>query len=109
MHLVLPVQYLLSLNQQFFYLQIGNYIINLGRVHEIDKDFDYYHITIAKFNETQIHKFLPGEELIIFEHVIVDDPMEFLLSSAMRDNMKSMFTTTRAEFETKREQKDQSE
>ncbi|QDW25153.1 hypothetical protein FFJ24_010155 [Pedobacter sp. KBS0701] len=78
-------------------LKVGNYLINLGQVQDIDKDPDYYHVVIVKHNEKQRYKFLPGEDLLIFEYIIVDGPMEFLLSSRMRDTLKSMFTTTRIE------------
>ncbi|GAA4213065.1 hypothetical protein GCM10022289_44720 [Pedobacter jeongneungensis] len=90
-------------------LKAGNYLINLGQVHQIDKDSDYYHVLITKHNEKQVYKFLPGEELLIFEHVIADGPMEFLLSSGIKDTMKSMFTTIRVETEVKNQQQNRPE
>ncbi|ANF50364.1 hypothetical protein A0O34_07475 [Chryseobacterium glaciei] len=74
-------------------LKIGNYLINLGLVRKIEQDGDYYIITIK--NEKHVLKFMPGEQLLIMENVIVDDPSEYLTSLRMINVAKDMFKTKR--------------
>ncbi|MBT2559776.1 hypothetical protein J7E50_17790 [Pedobacter sp. ISL-68] len=76
-------------------LKIGNYLINLGLVREIEQNADYYIITIRIKNEKHVLKFMPGEQLLIMENVIVDDYSEYLISVPMINLAKDMFKTKR--------------
>ncbi|ANF49053.1 hypothetical protein A0O34_00095 [Chryseobacterium glaciei] len=82
-------------------LKIGNYLINLGLIRKIEQDGDYYIITIRIKNEKHVLKFMPGEQLLIMENVIVDDPSEYLTSLRMINLAKDIFKTKRVHIDKK--------
>ena len=46
-------------------LKIGNTLINLGEVLEIEDHPSYYSIVILRNNEKQVHKFFIGQKVVI--------------------------------------------
>ncbi|MBT2563747.1 hypothetical protein J7E50_05380 [Pedobacter sp. ISL-68] len=81
-------------------LKVGDYLINLGMVLEIEQNADDYSVVVG-VHEKQVFKFFPGAELLIIENAIVDGPMEYLLSPGLRDTLKSMFKTKRIDIKSK--------
>ncbi|WP_316846883.1 hypothetical protein [Pedobacter psychrodurus] len=90
-------------------LKVGNYLANLGVVQEIEIKNDNHAVVLRINNEKHIFNFLPGRDLIIIENVIVDEPMEHLLSPGIRSSLKNLFETKRVEVKKPEKIKDQRE
>ncbi|MDQ0966840.1 hypothetical protein QFZ20_002243 [Flavobacterium sp. W4I14] len=79
-------------------LKIGNYLVNLGLVQEIEIKPDCDTVVLKINNEQHTFNFLPGSDLIIIENVIIDEPMGYLLSPGIRNSVRNIFETKRVEI-----------
>lgn len=77
-------------------LKVGNILINLGEVLEIEKQSNCFSVVISRNNEKQVFKFFEDQKLLIVKHnILVDDPTNYLLSDKVKPLVESMFTISR--------------